>query len=710
MECSVPLSKLCWPVPADQPPALDTYPASYGLVKKLIDGIEIGEPDWAEMPATGGFPSHLIVLNAAQNASRLAVENLLTDYPVQAFVQPGDSNWSLALNRIVQRFRDAGLPGQISFPAGEFEGINPFAIDMDGIKIKGIPGQTIFKRSAARGNGFETRQNNVIIEGITFDCDDSPIEGGFWLSGNENTVRLCEVRNGDATSFVVSGVFSDGQQFNVVPTANNRVEFCIARGQKQYHAVGGKASFLAGDDARSTVFTYCYSYDCNGDAFDSDNAPDTEFLNCHAYKSGTLNPSAGFWTEGEQSNPFGHRVTLFNCTATNFLIGFGCSEKAKVQMEGCKAFECVSGFEGLNNEFLLELTGCKAYKCGGGLSGSDTDGVFSFSGPAVMSHCYSEGTLAKFSVANYSGASLTNTTLTVEACNLDSSMQVAYENKGNQFIRIINTTFRDGVINWQQSDGTSTRQVFIDGLYIKGYIAGARIGRAVIYNSHFVAGNNTQTAVALNITQPNTIIFTSHFSGYAHITNYAESGFGITHDGIVNPPPAVSHNPSLYVQGTHSSRATFRTEATSDTPSGFDTINAAPGVTGYPADPFGINWWYRTRNHLAHPGGEYWTNDFISNLNGSYIGWRLRNGFDNTWYATIRALTTQAMSGLADGDLVQYDGSGFVNGLPKMRSKAGAPTASDIPASRYAVYKNTSDNSVKLWVNDGGTLKSVTLS
>lgn len=46
----------------------------------------------------------------------------------------------------------------------------------------------------------------------------------------------------------------------------------------------------------------------------------------------------------------------------------------------------------------------------------------------------------------------------------------------------------------------------------------------------------------------------------------------------------------------------------------------------------------------------------------------------------------------------------------QMNTKAGVPVAADIPASQWAIYKNTSSGAVQLWVNDGGTLKSVTLT
>jgi hypothetical protein len=43
-------------------------------------------------------------------------------------------------------------------------------------------------------------------------------------------------------------------------------------------------------------------------------------------------------------------------------------------------------------------------------------------------------------------------------------------------------------------------------------------------------------------------------------------------------------------------------------------------------------------------------------------------------------------------------------------SKAGAPTATDIPAGTWAIYKDTTGGTLKIYANDGGTIKSVTLT
>ncbi len=43
------------------------------------------------------------------------------------------------------------------------------------------------------------------------------------------------------------------------------------------------------------------------------------------------------------------------------------------------------------------------------------------------------------------------------------------------------------------------------------------------------------------------------------------------------------------------------------------------------------------------------------------------------------------------------------------KTKAGIPTTSDITAGNFAVYKDTSGGSIKLYANDAGTIKSVAL-
>jgi hypothetical protein len=52
---------------------------------------------------------------------------------------------------------------------------------------------------------------------------------------------------------------------------------------------------------------------------------------------------------------------------------------------------------------------------------------------------------------------------------------------------------------------------------------------------------------------------------------------------------------------------------------------------------------------------------------------------------------------------------GVYNTIMFFKTKAGVPTAADIPPGGMAVYKDTTGGSLKLYANDGGTIKSVTL-
>jgi len=45
-----------------------------------------------------------------------------------------------------------------------------------------------------------------------------------------------------------------------------------------------------------------------------------------------------------------------------------------------------------------------------------------------------------------------------------------------------------------------------------------------------------------------------------------------------------------------------------------------------------------------------------------------------------------------------------------IQSKAGPPTTTEITSGTWALYKDTSVNTIRLWANDGGTLKSILLT
>ena len=85
-------------------------------------------------------------------------------------------------------------------------------------------------------------------------------------------------------------------------------------------------------------------------------------------------------------------------------------------------------------------------------------------------------------------------------------------------------------------------------------------------------------------------------------------------------------------------------------------------------------------------------------------------------HTLLTAYDHEDMNGLLGGaanehyHLTQDEYDQFQAGQIEMQSKATDPVAADIPSGFAAVYKNTTSGDVKLWVNDGGTFKSVTLT
>lgn len=48
--------------------------------------------------------------------------------------------------------------------------------------------------------------------------------------------------------------------------------------------------------------------------------------------------------------------------------------------------------------------------------------------------------------------------------------------------------------------------------------------------------------------------------------------------------------------------------------------------------------------------------------------------------------------------------------ITQFKTKAGVPNGTDIPPGFFAIYKDTSGGTLKIYANDGGTIKSVTLT
>ena len=67
--------------------------------------------------------------------------------------------------------------------------------------------------------------------------------------------------------------------------------------------------------------------------------------------------------------------------------------------------------------------------------------------------------------------------------------------------------------------------------------------------------------------------------------------------------------------------------------------------------------------------------------------------------------------GGAANEYYHLDASDYTNRVTQItKTKAGVPTTGDIAAGNWAIYKDTSGGTIKLYANDGGTIKSVALT
>lgn len=123
-----------------------------------------------------------------------------------------------------------------------------------------------------------------------------------------------------------------------------------------------------------------------------------------------------------------------------------------------------------------------------------------------------------------------------------------------------------------------------------------------------------------------------------------------------------------------------------------------PTPVGVPPGHSFWNDWYEKIRNIINEGSVsvLWSN---INFSGSAI----------TDIASRAHNNLQSMQGGAAGEYYHLTATQQARATTVI-SKAGLPTTSDIAAGTWAIYKDTSGGSVRLWANDGGTLKSVTLT
>ena len=143
-----------------------------------------------------------------------------------------------------------------------------------------------------------------------------------------------------------------------------------------------------------------------------------------------------------------------------------------------------------------------------------------------------------------------------------------------------------------------------------------------------------------------------------------------------------------------------------------------------------LDWYNKLQLFVSQGGVVPWANiDFtgssigdIANRNHALLT-ALQGGTTGEYYhltaaehALAAAYTHNSLNALQGGAATQYyhltsaQHNGVVLGQFPFTASASDPTGANIPSGSCAVYKNTTSGLVKLWANDGGTMKSVTLT
>jgi hypothetical protein len=123
-----------------------------------------------------------------------------------------------------------------------------------------------------------------------------------------------------------------------------------------------------------------------------------------------------------------------------------------------------------------------------------------------------------------------------------------------------------------------------------------------------------------------------------------------------------------------------------------------PQPIGVPPDSGLWNDWYQKLRDLINSGAVTvtWSNIDFTGSNITSIANRAHNNL-------------QSIQGGTAGNYFHLNSDQHTK-LTTFVSLSANPTASNIAAGTWAVYKNTTSGEVRLWANDGGVLRSVLLS
>ena len=114
------------------------------------------------------------------------------------------------------------------------------------------------------------------------------------------------------------------------------------------------------------------------------------------------------------------------------------------------------------------------------------------------------------------------------------------------------------------------------------------------------------------------------------------------------------------------------------------------------ADPgsFALQSWYQSLyNYLTTVGAVSWAN--VDKTGSQLSDLAIRN------HSMLQSIQGSGAYHLSATEQARVSG---------VISKAGDPNTTDIAAGTWALYKNTSTGAIRLWTNDAGVMKGVTLT
>lgn len=123
-----------------------------------------------------------------------------------------------------------------------------------------------------------------------------------------------------------------------------------------------------------------------------------------------------------------------------------------------------------------------------------------------------------------------------------------------------------------------------------------------------------------------------------------------------------------------------------------------PSPVGVPMGSSTWNQWLETVRQTINSGaaGVLWANINFAGSNITDLASRAHNNL-------------QSMQGGAAGEYYHLT-AGQHTRVTSVIQRATDPTTTEIGTNQWAIYKNTTSGTVKLWANDGGTMKSVLLT